>query len=140
MWINEESTTSCSICQDQELEQWVRTLEPAKSYSQHPTSLWSGVGVCASLVERRVECTLLLWGYRGEDLEGSSYLPKNQSACIAFASMSRGSGMVPTQKYFECSCLLQSSGRDWEAIHRWCTLVLLFLIAVSGNVSGECEG
>lgn len=76
------------------------------------------MGICASLVDGRVECTLLLRGSRGEDLEGSSYLPKNQSACIAFANMSRGSGMVSTQKYFECSCLLQSSGGDWEAIHR----------------------
>lgn len=30
MWINKESTIACSICRDQELEQWVITLEPAK--------------------------------------------------------------------------------------------------------------
>lgn len=44
MWINKESTIACSICRDQELEQWVITLEPAKPYSPTPDQPveWSG--------------------------------------------------------------------------------------------------
>lgn len=55
--------------------------------------------------------------------------------------MSWGSGMIPTRKYFECSRLIQSSGGDWEAIHRCAHLpsslsvpyLEMFLKKVHGN-------
>lgn len=52
-WINKEGTITCPICQDQELEQWVITLEPAKSYSPTPDQPVNGVDVCSRLVKPR---------------------------------------------------------------------------------------